>query len=74
MRELELCVYQKRLFSMHLAVSLLLLALCGLAWGDMFLHNARGSNNRLDETSRPRINANRCAHTHRGIETVGVTS
>ena len=36
-----------------------LLLLSDYVVGDMYLHNPRGSNNRLDEATRERRNANR---------------
>lgn len=33
--------------------------LCAMTHADMYLHNMRGSNNRLDERNRDRNNGNR---------------
>lgn len=38
---------------------LCLLAVASLALGDVYMHNPRGSNNRLNERSANRQNANR---------------
>ncbi len=38
---------------------LLLMMVAGGAWANVFLHNPRGSNNRLNEETTDRANANR---------------
>lgn len=39
--------------------ALLLMLVVGGAWANVFLHNPRGSNNRLNEETTDRANANR---------------
>ncbi len=39
--------------------AVLLLAVAPLCWGDVYFHSPRGSNNRLNEKSAERKNANR---------------
>eukprot|EP00178_Gracilaria_changii_P006087 TRINITY_DN2042_c0_g1_i3.p1 TRINITY_DN2042_c0_g1~~TRINITY_DN2042_c0_g1_i3.p1 ORF type:complete len:657 (-),score=91.08 TRINITY_DN2042_c0_g1_i3:83-2053(-) len=48
---------------MKASILLVLLTLLGLAWGDMYLHNPRGSNNRVNEANTNRNNANRLMDT-----------
>ena len=40
-------------------VAVLLVSVLALAYGDIYMHNPRGSNNRLDEQNANRNNANR---------------
>ena len=47
---------------------LFVLALVALVDADMYLHNMRGSNNRLNEANRDRDNGNRCANCLACIE------
>ena len=44
---------------MKLAVVVLGAAILHVVQGDIYMHNPRGSNNRLNEASTPRANANR---------------
>ena len=44
--------------SVHTLVVVLALSV-GIVWGDLYLHHPRGSNNRLNERTATRTNANR---------------
>eukprot|EP00054_Salpingoeca_dolichothecata_P028231 m.212749 g.212749 ORF g.212749 m.212749 type:complete len:1339 (+) comp26162_c0_seq2:104-4120(+) len=59
---------------MKFCVSLLVLVLAAAVQADVYLHNFRGSNNRLDEARRDRNNANRLfdsQNNNRGGSNVG---
>ncbi len=47
------------------ALAVCLALLVGSVTADIYLHNMRGSNNRLDEANRDRDNANRSVHRNK---------
>ena len=47
------------MLSQFLAMTAVVAVVVDMARADMYLHNMRGSNNRLDEARRDRNNANR---------------
>jgi hypothetical protein len=49
--------------NMRSTITVVLATVIAVANADMYMHNMRGSNNRLDEANRDRNNANRCAHS-----------
>jgi hypothetical protein len=53
---------------MKLVVAVFALLVANLVYGDMYLHNPRGSNNRLNEDKAARTNANRLFNSQVSIK------
>jgi hypothetical protein len=51
-----------------LAALAVVILMIGGAWGDVYMHNPRGSNNRLNEESTNRANNNRMCDTQVQID------
>ena len=58
------------LFNMKLVLAVFALLVANLVHGDMYLHNPRGSNNRLNEDKAARTNANRLFNSQVSINRI----